>query len=87
MLDLDSLRFGMAAFFFATVATVSGYHLVVGIWAGLVRRRIIRRARGRYDTGWAAVRQGLLRVFIGLFGLGLVSGALLFWWFRVRPPS
>ncbi len=80
---IESLRIAVAAFFLAVVATLSAYHLVVGVWAGLLRRRIIRRAVV-YDTGWAAVRQGLLRVLIGVLGLALVTGLVLWWWFRAR---
>ncbi len=82
--SLESFRTAAAALFFAAMGVLSAYHLVVGIWAGLLRRRIVRRPDG-YDTGWDAVKQGLLRVFIGAFGLALVVGAFLWWWYRVRP--
>ncbi len=80
---IESLRFAAAALFLAAVAALSAYHLAQGVWSGLLRRRIAREAGGE-DTGWAAVRQGLLRILVGVLGLVLVSGVTLWWWFRVR---
>jgi hypothetical protein len=80
---IERVRFVTAALFLAAVAALSAYHLVQGTWSGLLRRRIAREA-GIQDTGWAAVRQGLLRILVGILGLALVSGVSLWWWFRVR---
>ena len=65
------------------VVTLAAAALFIGYggWAGLVRRRILGRARGEYNTGRRAAIQGALYVAIGLAflvgGLGAIAGGLL----------